>query len=185
MFSAISHAVNRAWGIERPRPFWERKLLALGMVLTVSLLFLLSVATSVVVGLLSQLPLVKTDLASFDSLLWSVLSIVLPVSFMFVLLTLIYRLMPNTEVRWRVALTGAALATIAWEVAKEAFTFYLAHFARYELLYGQMEVFIILLLYFYFVGVILLMGAEFTAVYTRLLQEDSGSESSAPEQIST
>ena len=40
-------------------------------------------------------------------------------------------------------------------------------------MYGQVGVFIILLLYFYFVGAVLLLGAEFTATFERLLKDES------------
>ncbi len=173
MFSAISHAIQRAWGLARPRPFWEEKLLALGMVLVVSLLFLVSILASTVLSLMRQWPDLDAVVPSFNHAFWSVLSVALPVSGMFVLLALIYRLLPTTSVPGRAVLAGAALATVAWAVAKDALAFYLAHFARYDLVYGQVEAFIILLLYFYFVGMVVLLGAEFTAACARLVQGDS------------
>jgi len=173
VFSAVAQAINRAWGIERPRPFWKEKALALGMVLVVSVLFLLSFLASTA---LSMVNLLFSRLGIMpDQLFWITVYAVLPTSFLFVLLALTYRLMPpaGTRVRWRVVLPGAALAAIAWELAKDGFSFYLAYFARYDLVYGQVGVFIILLLYFYFVGAVLLLGAEFTATFERLLKDES------------
>jgi len=184
VFSTVSHAINRAWGIKEHRPLWEEKFLSLGMALAVSLMFLLSVAASVTFSLVGQWSFLDTSLPAFNHALRSVLSIALPMFLVFVLLILVYRVVPSTPVPWRAVLTGAALTTIAWEIGKDAFTFYLVHFARYKLVYGQVEAFIILLLYFYFVGVILLVGAEFTAVSTRLFRDDDerAAPHSAPER---
>ncbi|MBU0494010.1 MAG: YihY/virulence factor BrkB family protein [Chloroflexi bacterium] len=164
VFSAATRAINRAWGIQEPRPIWEEKLLALSMVLVVSVLFLLSIVASAGASLLNQI------MAVGHAWLGTILTIALPAGFAFVLLSLMYRLMPHVEVPWRAVLGGAALGAIAWEIGKDLFTLYLVHLARYELIYGQVEAFIVLLLYFYFTGAVLMVGAEFTVVYARWLQ---------------
>lgn len=172
VFSAVSRAINRAWGIEQPRPFWKEKLLAVVMVLLVSLLLLSSTVASAAFGLVSQLLFLGVPLTPVNRFLWSAFSLALPPVSLFVLLGLVYRFTPNTMVRWRVVWPGAALATLICEVVKDGFTFYLTRFARYDLVYGQVEAFIVLLLYFYFVGAAILVGAELTAVYAGIPRED-------------
>jgi membrane protein len=64
-------------------------------------------------------------------------------------------------------LPGAFLGSVAWELAKHGFTFYLTGFASYSLVYGSVAAVIALLLWSYISSVIILLGAEFTVQYAR------------------
>jgi membrane protein len=52
---------------------------------------------------------------------------------------------------------------VAWAVASLAFSFYLANFADYSVVYGSLGAAVALLLYFYISATVLLLGAEVNA----------------------
>jgi membrane protein len=57
-------------------------------------------------------------------------------------------------------LQGAAVATLLWVIATLGFRFYIANFASYADTYGFIGGFIILLLWLYITGLVLLIGGE-------------------------
>jgi membrane protein len=77
-----------------------------------------------------------------------------------------YKILPNTSIPFREALAGAILAGILWEGAKFGFALLLPHF-HYELLYGSIAALVALLTWVYLSSVIMLFGAQFTALLHR------------------
>jgi membrane protein len=75
--------------------------------------------------------------------------------------------LPHAQVAWSDVLPAALLASIVWEVAKHGFAFYVAEFALYSLVYGSLAAVIVLMLWSYLSGVIILLGAEFSVQYAR------------------
>src|SRR5205823_5432931 len=75
-------------------------------------------------------------------------------------------LLPNTHVPFKEALTGAVPAGILWEAAKFGFSYLLPYF-HYDLLYGSIGAAVALLSWVYMSSVIMLFGAQFTALVHR------------------
>jgi membrane protein len=81
----------------------------------------------------------------------------------------------NTTVRWADVWLGALLTGLGWELAKYLFTWYLANFASYNLVYGSLALIIAFLAWSYYTGLILILGAEFTAEYAKTRRARRGS----------
>jgi membrane protein len=75
-------------------------------------------------------------------------------------LAAVYKLLPNTSVRWASAIGGAAVATVLWLVAKWAFGLYVDRLVLKGNLYGVLGVLPLFLLWLYCSWLILLFGAE-------------------------
>ncbi len=168
VFGSLSRAINRAWDVERPRPAWEERALAAGMVLLAALLFFLSLFSTVAFQLVARLstPILGEPPVPTGPLM-SLSTRILPYIFTVLVFSFLYRVLPYTRVTWAEVLPGALLASLAWEVAKDGFTFYLTSFASYSLVYGSVAAVIALLLWSYISGVIILLGAEFSVQYAR------------------
>jgi len=163
VFGGLSRAINSAWDVDRPRPAWAERGLAAGMVLLIALLFFLSLLSTAAFELVARLSTII-----LGEPMWTGLSTrILPYIFTLLLFSFLYRVLPHTRVTWPEVLPGALLASLAWEVAKYGFTFYLTRFASYNLVYGPVAAVIALLLWSYISGVIILLGAEFTVQYAR------------------
>ena len=171
VFSAVFRSVNRAWGIPKSRLVLSEKLYGLAMMFFIGVFLLLALSIGPAVNLvrawrvsvLGWQPLVHP---STDRLVgW--LSALVPALFSVGAFILMYRTMPRTRVRWRDVWLGGLVAGLIWEAGKQIFTWYVSNFATYNVIYGSVGTIIAFLLWCYLTGQLLLLGAEFTAEYSR------------------
>jgi membrane protein len=96
-----------------------------------------------------------------------------------VVLSVVYRFVPDTDRSLWSATPGALFAVIAWAIASLGFSFYLANFADRGLTYGSLGTAVGLLVYLYLSALVVLLGAEINAAVYHLRQgqisENSGS----------
>lgn len=78
------------------------------------------------------------------------------------LLFLLYVLMPNTRVRLRSALVGALVAAGLWELGKWGFKLYMTKAVSFSVLYGALGLVPLFLLWIYLTWLIVLFGLEIT-----------------------
>jgi YihY family inner membrane protein len=169
VFSALDRAVNRAWGVTELRPFWRQKLLAFSMIVGAGGLLFVSIVSTTFFSVIRRLRLPLTGLQLLGKWLifFNLFSTLLPVTLTILIFLLLYKILPNTTVRWSDVWLGALLTGLGWELAKYLFTWYLANFASYNLVYGSVALIIAFLAWSYYTGLILILGAEFTAEYAK------------------
>ena len=157
---AIIYTLNRAFDIEEWRPWWQTRLIAIALTLSLSLFVI--AAFALVVG---GADLAASLAAAFGAgklfeIAWSILQ--WPVAFALVMLAieLIYYLAPNADTRWTWATPGSLVATSLWLLTSLGFKLYLSYFSNFTVVYGAIGSAIVLLLWFYFSGLAILIGAE-------------------------
>ena len=82
---------------------------------------------------------------------------------MTVLLVLLYMLSQGRRRPLREVLPGVGSTLAAWLVLSMAFSYYVEHVGQYSVLYGSIATVIVVLLWLYMSGQILILGAEFAA----------------------
>jgi membrane protein len=173
VFSVIERALNRIWG-STSRTFWHGRALTIGMIGIIGLLLSSSVLiTSVVVALrnlaerLSPRQVARYPiLLSVGSVFWQGIFAVLSFLVTVVLFVIIYRFMPKAEVTLRDTLPGAIVGGLLWELAKYVFAWSLNYF-HYDQIYGSVGAVVAVLTWSYVSSLILLFGAQLTAVFHR------------------
>jgi len=173
VFSIIERALNRIWNTTS-RTFWHGRLLTIGMIGIVGLLLSISIlVTSFVVtlreiaGRLSPRQIARYPLLlSVGSVFWQ--GIFATVSFLITvaLFVVVYRFMPKTEVTLRDTLPGAFVGGLLWEIAKYVFAWAINYF-HYDQIYGSVGAVVAVLTWSYVSSLILLLGAQLTAVFHR------------------
>jgi membrane protein len=158
VFGALNRAINTAWEAERPRPVWAERAI---------LLFLSVISTAIFEVALRLYDSIAPEVPESPGLVPRLATLIIPYLFTALLFWVVYRVLPYAQVAWSDVLPGALLASLVWEVAKDAFTFYATEFALYSLVYGSLAAVIILLLWSYLSATIILLGAEFTVQYAR------------------
>jgi membrane protein len=173
VFAVVERALNRIWNTTS-RAFLHGRALTLGMIGIVGLLLTVSVLfTSVLVGLqqfagrlsprqLERWPLLMT----FGSIFWQIIFVLVSILVTVILFMLVYRFMPNARVRLRDTIPGAIVGGLLWEAAKYIFAWSL-HYFHYDQIYGSVGAVVAVLTWGYVSSLILLFGAQLTAVFHR------------------
>ncbi|HEU4836565.1 MAG TPA: YihY/virulence factor BrkB family protein [Pyrinomonadaceae bacterium] len=171
VFAVIERAVNRIWGATS-RTFLHGRALTIGMVALVGLLLASSVfVTSILVALREMAGRFSprqieryTLLESVGSAFWQILFAAVSYLVTVALFVLVYRFMPKAAVTLRDTLPGAFLAGLLWEIAKYIFALSL-HYFHYDQVYGSVGAVVAVLTWSYVSSLILLFGAQLTAVF--------------------
>jgi len=173
VFAVIERALNRIWG-STSRTFWHGRALTIGMIGIVGVLLAISVfITSVVVALREMADRISPRQAANYPLLLSVGSVfwqgIFAIASFLITMTLfvvVYRFMPKAEVSLRDTLPGAIIGGVLWEVSKYVFAWALNYF-HYDQIYGSVGAVVAVLTWSYVSSLILLFGAQLTAVFHR------------------
>jgi len=171
VFAVVERALNRIWKTVS-RTFLHGRALTIGMVGAVGLLLSASVlVTSALVALrglanrFSPRQIERyTLLASVGSAFWQVVFFIASYVITVALFVLVYRFMPRAEVTLRDTLPGAFLGGLLWEIAKYIFAWSLGYF-HYDQIYGSVGAVVAVLTWSYVSSLILLFGAQMTAVF--------------------
>lgn len=175
VFGAVSSAVNHAWGVETPRSFLRHKLFSFLMLVAAAIGLLLLVLFGSVFQIVHSTWFSE---ATWRTPGWAALGTFFLDYGATILLTvgigLIYYFVPNTKVRFRDVWPGAVVTGLLWQVALEGFSWYLRDMSRFNLVHGSIATVVVFLVWVYTSSAILLYGAEFTAIYARMLRERHG-----------
>ncbi|HEX8679126.1 MAG TPA: YihY/virulence factor BrkB family protein, partial [Chthoniobacterales bacterium] len=166
VFGQIQDALNTIWGVKaKPgRAIWEFlrvRFLSFAMVAGVCFLLLISLTIDALLkgfreyieqGLPGGIALAASIYHLFD------LSVVV------LLFAMMFKYLPDVQVRWRDVIVGAAMTAILFLVGKWALGLYLGSGAAGSA-YGAASSLVTLLLWIYYSSQIFLFGAEFTQVY--------------------
>ncbi|KGP72077.1 YihY/virulence factor BrkB family protein [Pontibacillus yanchengensis] len=163
--NAIMRAFNRAYEVGEDRSFLKNRFIAI--VLTIAMLIVIVVALLLpvfgkAIGLyvFTWFGVSERFLAIWDALRWVISSGIL----ILVLLSL-YILAPNHHVNIKQALAGSVFATLFWQLASLGFSYYVSLSAQaYSTTYGSLGGIIILMLWFYLSGMIIIIGGEINAM---------------------
>ena len=175
VFGAIRKGINTAWGITKTRPFIEERLIDLALVLFSGLIviFVLFVAP-LLSAYLSDIALyLAPDAWYAHGLLGLVGQLIIPLLYFLTFLVL-YRYLPNVDVRFADVWLGALAASIAFGIASYIFVWYVTRFPIYNVVYGSVGAIMALLTWVYVSAIILLLGALVTSRYTTYVQKSSG-----------
>ena len=82
----------------------------------------------------------------------------LTVFLIYINLKLIYTIAPSIKVTSESTTYGAIFTTIIWTIATAVFSYYLNHFANYNVLYGNLSSLIILMMWLYIISYVFVMG---------------------------
>jgi membrane protein len=164
-FNILVSSLNNAWPGIKPRGFFKRRMLAIGMILGLIILLILSFISTSVINLLSHLQIpMGGSLQMYESALWKFFNNWFPYIFTFVLFWLLYFLIPNLKVKKRAAMVGALFASLAWNLANQGITLYVSsRYFRYDIVYGSLSTIVSLLFWIYVTNIIVLFGAYLAA----------------------
>ncbi len=152
MLFTIDRSLNRIWATPRPRSFGQRLVLYWAALTIAPLLLGASLAVNgmIVSEWLHGGALREVRTLWLTTLRWIISGAAL---------TLLYRLVPNTSVRWRDALWGAIAAAVVLELLRRGFGMYLERLPTYTIVYGAFAALPMFLLWLFLFWTAVLIGA--------------------------
>ncbi|WP_045524411.1 YihY/virulence factor BrkB family protein [Neobacillus niacini] len=163
---ALVRAFNKAYNVNESRSFIVSRgmavLLTVGMIIVFIVALLLPIfGREIGVFLFSYLGFTKEFLR-----IWDMLRLVVSAIILFIIFTGLYWIAPNIKLRCRSAFPGAAFATVGWILSSYALSYYVGNFNNFSLTYGSIGAIIVLLIWLYISGFIIIIGGEINAFYT-------------------
>lgn len=157
---AIINTSNTLYKIKN-RNAIKARLSSLILLLIIILLFLFLLVVPIfgenIISLMSSAKI----LASYEQEAMALFNIIkwpMTVLIIYLNIKLIYAVAPSKNIKSEETTYGAAFTTIGWIIATIIFRFYLSHFARYDILYGNLSSIIILMVWMYFLSYIFVFG---------------------------
>jgi membrane protein len=167
---AMIKAINRAYELQETRAWWKlwgiSVLMILGFMLVIATLALVVFGPEVG-GYVQRL----TGLSDAFLALWGILRWALAFLAVTLAHNLLYYLAPNARIPRKWITPGGFTATVLILVSSAALNLYVVNFARYNQIYGQVGAIIVLMVWLYSTGLMVLIGAEMNAVLARMAEE--------------
>lgn len=161
--NAIVKAFNKAYDVKETRSFIVARgmsiVLTLGMIAVVVIALLLPVfGEQIGMFLFSQFNLTDEFLT-----IWNTLRFLVSAAILFIVFLALYWFAPNKKIKCIKAVPGAVFAAVGWVVASLGFSYYVGNFGNYSATYGSIGTIIVLMIWFYLTGVIIIIGGEINA----------------------
>ncbi|MCB2200532.1 YihY/virulence factor BrkB family protein [bacterium] len=160
IFSGVESTINVIWGTKSRAGSLQRLPLYWGLVTIVPILVIGSLA---ITTYLQALPFVS-ETVSYVPVSQAVINRLLSMGMVIIGFFLLYRFVPATSVHTLYALIGSVVVGVIYEGVKAAFIVYTADLVQYDVIYGSLAIFPLLLVWVNLSWVLVLGGMELTYV---------------------
>ena len=179
-FGVIRKGINAAWGISKARAYLIERIIDFALVIIASVL----VITVLVIGPILQITKeIFTNIANetiifeqfailSSNILFQITSFLVFPVIVFITLSGLYKILPNTPVKFQHVLPGALLTSIFLYFLNEVFVFYVVNVldkSDFNALYGPFSAVIALLLWAYWSAIFVLAGALITSRFSHYI----------------
>ena len=172
---SIIRAANRAYGVQETRSIWERWFIDVVLIFGFALLF--ATMAFMVLGphtgtyLQSVMGLPSVFLHFWGVLSWTVVFINLTLAF-----DILYYLAPNAHLHFKWITPGGLMTTILLLISSKIFIFWASNVFHSDQLFGQLGIGIVLLIWLFVVGLVVLAGIEINAQLLLMAEEQKNAE---------
>ena len=168
VFGQLQDALNTIWEVQ-PKPgggfmgMLKARFLSFSMVLGTGFLLLVSLFISAVLSSLGQY---MNEVLPVPEFVLQAVNLVVGFFIITLLFAMIYKVLPDVQIKWRDVWIGAAMTSLLFSVGKLALGLYLGK-SSVASAYGAAGSLAALMLWIYYAAQILFFGAEFTQVYAK------------------
>ncbi|MEK6478267.1 YihY/virulence factor BrkB family protein [Catalinimonas sp. 4WD22] len=169
VFYQLQKSLNDAWEVEQDpeagiKQVAKSRITALGLVIAIGFLLIVSLVVSTALSALSGW--IQQQLPNFPVFVFYIIQILLSIGILTVLFAIMFKVLPDVKIEWRSVWVGALVTAILFTIGKFLIGFYMGKTDPAST-FGAAGSIIIIMLWVYYSGLILLFGAEFTQVYAR------------------
>jgi membrane protein len=163
--NAFVKASNEAYDVEETRSFILVRLLGLGLTLCMIIGLVIAIILPVFGDVILKFLQTNLGFSSTFSILFQVLRWIISLAILSALLMILYRMAPNKRMPLKHIIPGALTAAILWQLISLGFSFYVSNFGNYTATYGGLGGIIVLMIWFFLTGMILMIGAIINVLY--------------------
>ena len=171
---SVINALNVAFRVREPRPWWKRRLVAAALTMGLTVFMVTGLILVVFGGWLGRAIADAVGFGSLFTLAWSWLHGFAVIGCVTLGVALVYRFASAQSLSWRRLAPGAAFAVVAWLTGSLGLRLYVAYFASYNATYGSIGGVILLMLWLFLSNAALLVGAGINSVIDDMLSEAEG-----------
>jgi membrane protein len=159
-FASAIEALDVAYEVEEGRPFWVTRPLAIGLTLLVGVLCLIAFAVMIVGPQFGQKLAEHHQLSWMFAAAWPYIHWAVSFGFTVLAVEFLYFIAPNVRQRFWNTLPGALISVSCWVVLSYVLGIYFRSFAHFSKTYGALGAVVALMVWLYWNGFIMLLGAE-------------------------
>ncbi len=167
--ASLLSSLGKAYGLQRRGAFSAISSVVCAVLLLTSIfvLLVLAMVSDNLLLWLDQYITVPRPLIS----LWGLLQTLVAPLYLFFVVACLYAVVGYGKYRFSQALPGAGFAVVLWYLSTTAFSYYVNHMSRYSLLYGSLAAFMVLMLWLYLTGVVIILGGQLNHVLADLTEK--------------
>jgi membrane protein len=182
-FSATIEALNIAYEVEETRPFWRTRPLAIGLTCVIGLLLLIALGVMIVGPNFGEWLAGKLHLSWLFARVWPYVHWVVAVGFTILSVEWLYFLAPNVKQRFLSTLPGAILSVCCWIGLSYGLGVYFRSFANFNKTYGTLGAAVTIMIWLYWTGFFMLLGAELNCQLAKESKEGKIPEKEEPDKL--
>lgn len=158
IFTRLMSTLNVVYDVEEDRGFVKQKAIAFGTMIAAISIFLIAAVVLLLGPELAKL----VGLGGVERLTWTLARWPITFAFITTAFWIVYFLLPNRDQKGhaKTILKAATIAAALWVLASAVFRLYISNFSSYNQAYGFLGAFIILLLWLWVTGLVVLVGGE-------------------------
>lgn len=169
VFVALQDSLNAIWEVRaKPERGWLKlvtdRVLSLAMVISLGFLLLVSLSVDVVMGLINEY--LREQLTGVAVYFITAGNIIVSILISTLIFAAIFKVLPDAKIKWVNVWVGASVTAVLFTVGKFILNIYFQHDPLSDT-YGAAGSLVLILVWIYYTSVIVLLGAEFTQVFSR------------------
>lgn len=176
--AVVLKGLNRAYKVEETRSFVYTRILSFLMLLVNVLVMFLTINVIIFGKVIVMFLVAHFDMSKGTAI--TILTLRWPLSFLalYVMAFLSYYILPdlrgNESFKRKSALPGTVFFTTFWLIGSWGFSVYVNNLSTYNIVYGTIGAFFILMIWLYYTSILLLIGGEINSrVYNRLSRKSA------------
>lgn len=167
VLTQLKESLNTIWDVDKNKRqpikmFFINRLLSFVLILVFSLLLISTFFISTIVSFISP---ILEQLFPAGIRIYFIINGVIFLTISTILFSIIYKLLPDIQVKWTDVLPGAFITSVLFLIGRAAVSFYLSNAAMAST-YGAAGSFVIFLIWVYYNVMMIFLGAEFTQIWT-------------------
>lgn len=160
---SLLFSLNHAFRSEKPLSL-EKQLASFPLVVLMILFIFLSLIFSSIGKNACEAVLRFFKLSQDWTVIWQIIRWIIPFFGVVTIVFLLYNIIPDRNFPRKYTIIGALFSVTLWIVTSMILSFYISNFGRYSIIYGSLGAIIIMLLFLYWSGIIIVLGGELSHI---------------------